>query len=159
MINLIYSQSRNGFIGKDNDLLFYIPADMARFRTKTLNKVVIMGHNTWKSLPEKVRPLPRRINVVLSRDTTLEIPGVVVFHSLKEALIAYADQEVWLIGGESIFKEGMRYAKTIYQTYIDKDVEGDARAPVIDFTQWRLVSMEPHVYEDLTYQYRYYQRS
>lgn len=158
MINMIYCQSRDGFIGKDNKLLYNIPADMKRFKDLTTGGVVVMGHNTWKSLPWKHRPLPNRVNVVLSRDRTLQLPGAVVYHSLKEALAAHADQEVWLIGGESIYEEGLQYARYIFQTHVDQDAEGDARAPVIDLTRWRLDDSVQCKYENLFYEMNVYQR-
>ena len=159
MISLIYAQSINGYIGKDGDLLFVIPDDLRRFKELTKGSVVIMGRKTWESLPEKSRPLPNRTNVVLSRQVGLHLPGATVFSSLADALIHYCEEDVFIIGGESLYLEGIDHADVVYQTTVYRIADGDARAPYVNPGVWQVIeSSEVQHHNDLTYQYNTYRK-
>lgn len=141
-IGLIYSQSSNGYIGKDGKLLFSIPEDMKRFKELTTGCSVIMGRKTWESLPAKFRPLPNRDNFVLSRDEEAErftdFTGARVYSDLKSAILnaSLSGKDIWIIGGESLYNEGLKYASVVEQTFVTKEFEGDAKAPVLDARLW-----------------------
>ena len=103
-MNLIVCVSRNWGIGKNNELLFHIPDDLKQFKALTTGKVVVMGHNTLKSLPGG-KPLPNRTNIVLSRNPNLKIEGATVCNSVQDVLIEVSDRlqsDVFIIGGEAI---------------------------------------------------------
>jgi dihydrofolate reductase len=143
------ARARNGVIGKDGDLPWRLKSDLQLFKQVTLFKPVIMGRKTWDSLPRK--PLPGRLNVVLSRDGSFEPQGAVSCESLNEALQIAREQasedgaeEVCVIGGAAVFAEALPKAKRLYLTEVDAEVEGDIFMPAIDETQWREVRREAH---------------
>lgn len=161
-VNLIFAQSRNRFIGKNNELLFSIPEDMARFKELTKNSIVIMGRNTWDSLPKKFRPLPGRLNVIITSRSQEVLEGyetlvnVRTYPNLKEAINLFKDdgRDVWLIGGERIYAEGIQYADKIFQTVVSVDSDGDAKAPFIDTDVWKIKELSPlKVHGNLSYQF------
>lgn len=159
-VRLIFAQSSNGFIGKDNQLLFQIPEDMKQFKEKTQGSTVIMGRRTWESIPEKFRPLPNRRNIVISSQMADGNPGVEVWTSLKAAIeAAQGHGPIWIIGGERLYEEGLQYADEIHETHVVQSFEGDARAPVIDHKLWTRVSESPFkVHDELMYQFNIYVR-
>jgi dihydrofolate reductase len=141
------ARSRNGVIGRDGDLPWRLKSDLALFKATTLFKPVIMGRKTWDSLPMK--PLPGRLNVVLSRDGSFEHKGAVVCETLGEALQIAREhaaddgaEEVCVIGGATVFAEAMPRAKRLYLTEVDAEVEGDVYLPPIDESEWREVRRE-----------------
>lgn len=141
-MNLIVAVSHNWGIGCENELLFRISDDMKRFRAITTGKVVVMGHRTFKSLPNG-QPLRDRTNIVLSRDAKLAIPGVIVCNSIP-ALLAeiekYNANDVFIIGGGVIYKEFLPHCRKAYITKIDATLEADTFFPNIDeMAQWKLV--------------------
>ena len=112
-MNLIVCVSRNWGIGKNNELLFHIPDDLKQFKALTTGKVVVMGHNTLKSLPGG-KPLPNRTNIVLSRNPNLKIEGATVCNSVQDVLIEVSDRlqsDVFIIGGEAIYKMFLPYCR------------------------------------------------
>ena len=135
-VALVWAQSRNGVLGRDGALPWHLPEDLARFRALTTGGTVLMGRATWESLPERFRPLPGRVNVVLSRDPSYDAPGAQVVTSVDDAL-AVAD-DVWVIGGASVYAEVMARADALFVTDVEVDVEGDAFAPTVG-AQWREV--------------------
>jgi dihydrofolate reductase len=159
-VRLIFAQSTNGFIGKDNKLLFQIPEDMKQFKEKTDGSTVIMGRLTWESLPAKFRPLPNRRNIVISSKMADSNPGVEVWTSLKAAIdAARGAGPIWIIGGERLYAEGLLYADEIHETLVTKSFDGDARAPVIDHNLWKRASQSPFkVHNELMYQFNIYLR-
>lgn len=164
-IGLIYSQSSNGYIGKDGKLLFSIPEDMKRFKALTEGSIVIMGRKTWESLPEKFRPLPNRMNFVLSRDKNFSAqgPATFTFDSLDLALTGAGsfslDPNIWIIGGESLYNEGLKYATVVEQTFVTKEFEGDAKAPFLDEMLWQAETGKHFKEHDgLYYQFNTYHR-
>ena len=141
MIRLIYSTTESGYIGRDGKLIHRIAEDMARFKLLTQDSIVIMGRKTYEEIPLNFRPLSNRINVVLSRNEEYHQPGCIVFSSLKQAIknltIKYPNKDIYIAGGEAIFKEGLEHASEIYSTVIDSNEKGDAKAPMINPTIFR----------------------
>ena len=131
-ITAIYCQSRNGYIGKDNKLLFNISEDLKFFKRMTEGHVVVMGRKTWESLPEKFRPLPNRTNVVLSRDKNLKLDGVEVCNNIEDAIYRYVDKDIFIIGGEQVYNTSLPYLTDVIVTNVSLDVEGDVKAPILN---------------------------
>jgi dihydrofolate reductase len=143
------ARSRNGVIGRDGDLPWRLKSDLQIFKQITLFKPLIMGRKTWDSLPKK--PLPGRLNVVLSRDGSFQPQGAVVCESFGEALAIAREQaaedgaeEVCVIGGAAVFAEALPRARRLYITEVDVEVEGDTYMPPIDESQWREVRREAY---------------
>jgi len=131
-LHLIYARSRNNVIGKDGDLPWHLPEDLAHFKRTTLGQAVVMGRVTWESIPEKFRPLPGRRNVVVSRQTDYVAAGATVVTSLSDALALFpADEVVWMIGGAQLYAHALPLAAQLVVTEIDADFEGDAFAPTL----------------------------
>jgi len=131
MIRLIYCCNILGYIGKDGGLLRSVPSDLKRFKELTKGDVVIMGRSTWESLPQESRPLPDRVNVVLTSNTNYVANGAEILGSLRKALVKYKNHNIWIIGGEKVLKSGMLYANEVYATIITDFQIGDAMAPTI----------------------------
>lgn len=152
-INLIYAQAANGVIGRHNAIPWHLPEDLAHFKHYTQGCPVIMGRATWHSLPPRFRPLPGRLNIVLTRDgrsaRQLAAEGACALHSLPAAL-AHCRQlpeppaEVWIIGGAQIYAQAEPLAQRAVVTEIGQAFEGDAYAPVLG-TQWHEVQRQSHV--------------
>ena len=126
-IGLIWAQSSNGVIGRDNAIPWHIPEDMAHFRAVTSGSTVVMGRRTWESLPPRFRPLPGRRNVVLTRSPTWTSDGAVAVHDLADALAG----DVWVIGGADVYAAALPHADLLEVTEVQLDVDGDVRAPTI----------------------------
>ena len=148
-VSLVVAIADNGVIGDRGRIPWRIADDMKFFRTVTMGKPCIMGRKTWDSLPKK--PLPGRLNVVLSRDGSFEPKGAVVCETLDEAIQIAREQaaedgaeEVCVIGGAAVFAEALPRAKRLYLTEVDAVVEGDTYFPPIDESQWREVRREAH---------------
>lgn len=132
MISLIVAMGNNRVIGKNNQLLWNIPEDMEHFKKTTTGKTVIMGRKTYESIG---KPLPKRKNVVLTRDKNFVAPGCIVIHTLLEALkISETSQETFVIGGEEIYKLFLPFAYKLYITKVDVTLDGDAFFP--EFEVW-----------------------
>ena len=126
--------ARNGVIGRDNRLPWRLPADLAYFKRVTLGHPVIMGRRTWESIG---RPLPGRLNIVVSRNPALRAQGATVVPSLDQAWRACAGaEEAHVIGGTSLFAEALPSADRIHLTEVDADVEGDTWFPPFDRSEW-----------------------
>ena len=142
-ICIIAAVAKNRVIGKDNQLLWHIPEDMKHFRELTRGKPVIMGRKTWESLPEKFRPLPGRLNIVVSRNPNYEAPGASVATSLDDAIrLASNHGEVFVIGGDMLYRLALPFAQRLYLTEIDRDYSGDAFFPKIPRDTWKEVSRQ-----------------
>jgi dihydrofolate reductase len=127
---------RNRAIGRDNRLLWHLPADMAFFRKSTTGKTVLMGRKTFESLG---RPLPNRRNVVLTRQKDLVLEGCEVIHDLEEALGRYGEEELMVIGGAEIYALAMPHADKLLLTEVETEIEGaDAFFPLWDPHGWEL---------------------
>jgi len=124
-VTLIAAVARDGGIGRDNELLARLPADMARFKALTLGHAVLMGRKTWDSLPPKFRPLPGRRNIVLSRQPGLALDGAEVFADLDAALTACGDlEEVFVIGGAQVYAAALPRADRLELTELDAEFPG-----------------------------------
>jgi len=144
-ISLIAAVAENNVIGVKGALPWSIPEDMKRFKDLTMGKTVLMGQNTWESLPEKFRPLPGRKNVVVSLLANYPVPeGVEMFNSLDEAFAAHPNEEVMVMGGAMIYKQTLPLADNLYITHVHRSVEGDVTFPVIDPAIWKETSRENH---------------
>lgn len=143
MISIIVAINKNNGIGYKNELLYWLPNDLKRFKSLTTGHTIIMGRKTFESLPKGA--LPNRRNIVLSsRDVTF--PGAECFHSLQDALDACkGEEEIFIIGGASLYKEAMAVADRLYITEIeDAEKEADAFFPEISKEQWHEKSRECH---------------
>ena len=146
---LVVARAANGVIGRDGDLPWRLKSDLALFKASTLGKPIIMGRKTWDSLPRK--PLPGRMNLVLSRDGSFEPDNAVVCESFMEAVQMAREQaeedgaeEVCIIGGRSLFEAAMSKAKRLYLTEVDAAVDGDVTFPEFDEAAWTEVRREEH---------------
>jgi dihydrofolate reductase len=131
-VGLIWAQSTSGVIGRDNGIPWRLPEDQARFKELTMGQTVVMGRLTWESLPAKVRPLPGRKNVVVTRQAEYVADGAVVVDGLDGAV---SGQDSWVIGGEQIYALALPIATRCEVTEVQIDLpreDGDAVAPVLD---------------------------
>lgn len=146
MLSIICAVADNHCIGKNNTLLWNIPEDMKHFRDLTSGKTVIMGRNTWFSLPEKFRPLPNRKNVVLTFNPDDKFPdGVESYSLLEDAVAAHANEpEAIVMGGAMIYKAAMPIAQRLYITHVHQSPDGDVFFPEIDPTIWKETAREDH---------------
>ena len=143
-LHLILAKARNGVIGKNNTLPWHLPEDMAHFKRVTMGCPVIMGRKTWDSLPPRFRPLPGRVNVVVTRQSSWSENGAQPSPSLREALLFCEQyQHVWVIGGAELYAHAQPFASSAVVTEIDADFDGDAFAPQFG-PQWVETAREPH---------------
>jgi dihydrofolate reductase len=156
-LHLIFARAANGVIGIDGKLPWHLPEDLAHFKRTTLGSPVIMGRKTWDSLPPKFRPLPGRLNVVVTRQPDWQAAGALTAHSLAEACaLCPSDSHAWVIGGAELYVQALPIASTAVVTEIDTNFEGDAYAPQFD-PQWsetareRLVSSTGLSFSFVTY--------
>jgi dihydrofolate reductase len=137
MISLIVAVARNGVIGRKGDLPWHLPKDLRRFKALTMGHHLVVGRKTWQ---EVGRPLPGRVMVVVTRDPGYRPDGVIVVHSLEEALqVAQGDDEVFIAGGGEIYRQALPLVDRMYVTRIHAEVAGDTTFPEVDLTAWRLV--------------------
>ncbi|GAA6140599.1 dihydrofolate reductase [Hydrogenophaga sp. 5NK40-0174] len=147
-LGLIYARAANGVIGKDNQLPWHLPEDLAHFKRTTLGSPVIMGRKTWDSLPPRFRPLPGRTNIVITRDNNWAAEGAVRANDFSSALAATGEADTaWVIGGAQIYALALPQADVVVVTEIARDFEGDAHAPVLG-SEWTAVSRESHTSGD-----------
>ncbi|HBX55554.1 dihydrofolate reductase [Pseudomonas sp. UBA2684] len=146
---LIAALAQNRVIGRDNQLPWHLPADLKHFKALTLGKPIIMGRKTWDSLG---RPLPGRLNLVVSRQPGLQLDGAEVFASLDAALEranawarAEDAEELMLIGGAQLYEQGLAQADRLYLTRVELSPEGDAWFPEVNAADWRLASSIEHL--------------
>lgn len=140
--SIVVAVARNGVIGRDNQLPWKLPKDLAYFKRVTLGHPVVMGRRTWESIG---RPLPGRQNIVVTHNAALRAPGAKVVTSLAEAWGAAGDAgEVSIIGGTSIFRETLPIADRVHLTEVDAVVEGDTFFPEFDRSQWIEREVERH---------------
>jgi len=139
-VALVWAQSGTGVIGADGTLPWRVPEDLARFRELTDGHPVVMGRATWDSLPPRFRPLPGRANVVLSRRADLRLDGATVCADLDTGLDvarrAPGGDEVWVVGGGTVYAAALARAQRVEVTVVDVDVAGDTWAPVLDPAEW-----------------------
>ena len=144
IVSSIVAVSKNRVIGKENGMPWHLPKDMRFFKRTTLNHHVIMGRKNFEAMGN---PLPKRTNIILTRDPYYISSSSLVVHSIEEALtIAFdnGEEEVFIIGGGEIYKDSMDYWDRLYSTEIDQDVEGDVFFTDPDYDEWDLVSEKNH---------------
>lgn len=165
MINLIYAQSKNGYIGMNGKLPWHIPADLKYFSKTTKGSVVVMGKKTWLSIDDNHKPLKNRLNIVVTRnikwlekqegtiDFNIESfkrenyvddtgTGLITTSNLEDLFKFYlwSKEVAWVIGGQEIYTHATRYANEIHVTHVDTEVLGDTKAPVLTEHDWSLKS-------------------
>lgn len=152
-ITMIAAMANNRVIGKDNQMPWHLPADLKFFKKMTLGKAVIMGRKTFESIG---RPLPKRQNIVITRDHTFQVDGVDVVHNTQQALAkAGAVDEVVIIGGGNIYQQFIEQADELYLTFIDLTVDGDAYFPDYEsYGQWERVWQQQHQQQE-SYNFRF----
>lgn len=161
-MNAIVAVDNHWGIGYKNDLLFHVPEDMRYFKEKTTGKIVIMGKNTFYSLPHQ-KPLKDRTNIVLSRNKDLQIDGVTVCHSLeqlRELLKEFKTDAVFIIGGQAIYELLLPYCKVVYVTHFNAKTKADKHFPNLSvLKEWRLAERsEPVESKGLTFTFDKYVR-
>jgi len=146
IISLIVAMANNRVIGKDKEMPWHLPADLAHFKAKTLGKPIVMGRKTYESIG---RPLPGRLNIVMSRNKDYAIEGCEVVSSLEEALVLVKDvEEVMIIGGGYLYEEALPLADKLYLTFIDLEVHGDTLFPDYEKLPLTEITREKHLKDD-----------
>ncbi len=161
-MNIIAAVDENWAIGYRDKLLVSIPNDQKHFREETTGKVVVLGRKTLQTFPQGM-PLKNRINIVLSKDTTLKIKDAIVVHSLEELLEElkqYPSEDIYIIGGQSLYEQMLPYCDTAHITKIDRRYQADSYFPNLDKDpDWVITAdSDEQYYFDLTYTFYRYQR-
>ena len=141
-VSLIVAIDLEGGIGKNNDLMWHLPSDMKFFKETTKNQIVVMGRKNFDSIPEKYRPLPNRLNVILTRNKNFTADNCLVFHSFETCLEHFkneVDKTIFIIGGGEIYEMALPLAQKIWLTRVHTTIEGDVYFPVLN-ADWELVS-------------------
>ena len=161
-MNLIVAVDKNWAIGNQNKLLVSIPADMKFFRETTMDHVVVMGRKTLETFPNGL-PLKKRTNIVITRDKNYKVKDAIVVHSVEEALEElkkYDEEEIYVIGGESIYRQMLPYCKVAHVTKINHAYEADTYFPNLDeMEDWEVTGVsDEQTYFDLEYEFVRYER-
>jgi len=161
-MNLIVAVDKNWAIGNKGKLLVSIPGDQKMFREETMGKVIVMGRKTLESLPSG-QPLMGRTNVVLTRNESFNKKGTVVFHTVEETLEylkQFRSEDVYIIGGEEIYRQFLPYCDTAHVTWIDYAYEADTHFPNLDKDpEWHVTDeSDEQTYFNLCYEFRKYER-
>jgi len=149
MISLIVAMGKNNEIGKRNELLWNLPADMKHFKKTTYLHTVIMGRKTFESIG---RPLPNRRNIVITRDTKYKAQGVEIVKSIEKAIALFQDinEEIFIIGGGEIYNQAIKYADKLYITHINEEFsEADTFFPKINKDKWEKIESEEYKKDNL----------
>ncbi len=151
-VSLIVAATRNQVIGRDNQMPWHLPADLRHFKQRTLGKPIIMGRKTWESLG---RPLPGRLNIVITQQAATAFDGAEVFSDLQAAIQRGQEwaseqgaDEVMVIGGGQLYQQALCLTQRVYLTRIDLELEGDTFFPVLDAQQWQLIEAQAHPAQD-----------
>ena len=161
-MNLIVAVDKNWAIGKDNKLLVSIPQDMKFFRETTMGGVVVMGRKTLETFPGG-QPLKKRTNIVITRDKNYSVKDAIVVHSVEEAveeLKKYDGEDIYVIGGESIYRQMLPYCKVAHVTKINHAYEADTYFPNLDEDEeWTITGVsDEQTYFNLEYEFVRYER-
>lgn len=157
-ISFIFAMDRNRAIGVNNTLPWHLPADLKFFKTVTMGHPILMGRKTYESIG---KPLPGRRNIVLTQNTAYRAEGCEVIHSVSEAVQAFRDQELFVIGGAEIFRLFASEVDRMYITFIEHEFEADTYMSELDLSNWTLVSSEQGEQNEKNpyeYYFRIYQR-
>ena len=145
-LSIIAALAENRVIGRDNQLPWRLPADLAHFKRLTMGKPIIMGRRTWESLPGL---LPHRTHLVVTRDGEYRADGAHVVHSIKDAIEFAGDApELMVVGGARLYAQTIPLATCMYLTYVHEHIDGDARFPDYEEGEWVEVSRERHGADD-----------
>jgi dihydrofolate reductase len=142
MISLVVAASENNAIGKNNQLLWHLPNDLKFFKNTTWGSVVIMGRKTFESVN---KPLPGRINIVITKQPNWNAENVTTAASLEDALLKATEtncKEIYIIGGGEIYKQSLSIADKVYLTRVHTQIDGDTFFPVLNENQWIMISDE-----------------
>lgn len=153
------AKAANNIIGKDNDLVWHLPADLKHFKSTTSGHYVIMGRKTYESMG---KPLPNRLNIIITRNRDYHVEGAVVLHRLEEALDfarLQGQQLVFILGGGEIYRQALPLVDEMYITEIHESFEGDTTFPETDPDQWQVADRQdfkadadnPHAYSFVWY--------
>ena len=144
MITIICALSQNGAIGFENKLLYYLKRDLQRFKYLTTGNTIIMGRRTFESLPKGA--LPNRKNIVLTKNKNWSAPKVLVYNSLQDAIKSCDEKEnIFIIGGASVYKEALKYADALCLSFIEDTPENaDAFFPNINYNEWKKIAYSYH---------------
>ena len=161
-MNLIVAVDNNWAIGSKNELLIRIPNDHKHFREETTGKVVVLGRKTLETFPQGM-PLKNRINIILSKDPNYQVKDAIVVHSIEELLEElkkYDEEEIFVIGGESVYRMMLPYCSKVYVTKIDHAYQADTYFPNLDqLEDWEMTEVsEEHTCFDLEYVFSTYER-
>ncbi len=161
-MNIIVAVDKNWAIGKNNKMMWSIPADMRFFREKTTGHVVVMGRKTLESFPNGL-PLKQRTNLILSRDRSYKVKGALVLHTMEELLEhlkEYDSSDIFIIGGESIYRQFLPYCDTAYVTRIDHAYDADTYFPNLDeLPEWTMTEVsEEQTSFDLEFVFTKYEK-
>ena len=161
-MNLIVAVDNNWAIGNRNELLIRIPNDQRHFREETMGKVVVLGRKTLATFPQGL-PLQGRTNIILSRDKNYKVKDAIVVHSLEELLEElkqFSREDVYIIGGESVYRQLLPYCNVVHVTKIDHEYEADSYFPNLDADEnWVITAdSEEQTYFDIAYQFLKYER-
>lgn len=143
-ISCIVATAKNNVIGKDNQIPWYLPADLKYFKKCTLDHHIIMGRNCFESIG---RALPKRTNVIVTRDMFYTVSNCMIAHSVGEALSIAEDngeEEAFIIGGGQIYKQTIDLWDKLYLTEVDLEVDGDVFFPEIDLTEWKMIKKKDY---------------
>lgn len=149
-VAIIVACSRNGVIGKDNTLPWYLPEDLKHFKAVTMGKPMIMGRKTFDSIG---RPLPGRTTIVVTRQPNWTTEGVEVCSSLEDAFVRAREcltpenNEIMVVGGEEVYRQSLAQVDRVYFTEVDTEVEGDAYFPRLPEEEWAIFCREEHYSE------------
>lgn len=147
-LSILAAMASNRVIGRNNVLPWHLSADLKRFKALTMGQIIIMGRKTYESIG---RPLPGRINIIISRQLDFAVAGATVTGSIEEALttcLLYQEKEIFIIGGAEIYQQTLAYCHRLYLTEIQQEFEGDAFFPEFDRNDWYETVREKHVMED-----------
>jgi len=146
MLTIIAAVAKNNALGKDNKLIWHLPADLKRFKNVTLGHHVIMGRKTFESLG---KPLPNRITIIITRDSNYTAEGCIVTNSLTQALdAAKDDKDPFILGGAEIYKQALEFADVLDLTIVHHEFDADVFFPEIDLTVWKETSRKSFKADD-----------
>ena len=161
-MNMIVAVDENWAIGNKGELLVRIPNDQKMFRNETINKVVVLGRKTMDTFPQK-QPLPKRTNIILTRNPEYTVKDAIVVHSVEELLEElknYNSEDVYIIGGDSVYQQMLPYCDVAHVTWIEHSYEADSYFPNLDNDpDWKMTAESDEMtYFDIAYYFRKYER-
>lgn len=145
IISIVAAVSKNGVIGTNCRLPWYLSADLSYFKNLTLDKTVIMGRKTYESIGH---PLPQRTNIIISSNPNYSIPGCQIYTSLHEALDKVQAEEIMIIGGGNLYAQALPIAAMLYLTFVDTVCDGDVFFPEINAKEWKEISRKDNLADE-----------